>query len=113
MTKTELLQDPDSCLNKAAPDEPLFVLRANDPIAPYIVEHWASMYITNKRLDGEVSRAQLDKMANATVVAAGMRTWLYRRHEVARHRVAQENDCDRAGDGNDNLPGYGEPTGRA
>jgi hypothetical protein len=32
---------PDSCINRAAPDEPVFVLRAKDPIASSIVRAWA------------------------------------------------------------------------
>lgn len=31
-----------SCLAKAGDDEPIFVLRANDPMAPYIVRKWAA-----------------------------------------------------------------------
>ncbi len=31
----------DSCYEKAAPDEPIFVLRAQDMLAPEIVREWA------------------------------------------------------------------------
>lgn len=31
----------DTCYDKAAPDEPIFVLRAQDMIAPEIVREWA------------------------------------------------------------------------
>ena len=31
------------CYEKAHPDEPLFVLRANDVLAPYLVRIWASL----------------------------------------------------------------------
>lgn len=31
------------CYAKAAPDEPLFTLRAKDPRAPYMVELWAQL----------------------------------------------------------------------
>jgi hypothetical protein len=30
-----------SCLEKAAPDEPIFVLRAQDKLAPVIVKIWS------------------------------------------------------------------------
>lgn len=30
------------CLGRAADDEPLFVLRAQDKSAPYVVRHWAA-----------------------------------------------------------------------
>lgn len=31
------------CYDKAAPDEPLFVLNASDPAAPYAIREWARM----------------------------------------------------------------------
>lgn len=43
MLKREELTLRGSCLNKARSDEPLFVLRANDPLAPQTVRHWATM----------------------------------------------------------------------
>jgi hypothetical protein len=42
-TKQRLLHDPASCLNKAAPTEPVFLLRANDPCAAATVRLWAAM----------------------------------------------------------------------
>ena len=42
MTKKELREDPSSCWNKAADDEPLFILRAQDMIAPTLVRDWAN-----------------------------------------------------------------------
>ena len=41
MIKSKELADPNSCLNKAEDDEPIFVLRAKDPIAAHIINHWA------------------------------------------------------------------------
>ena len=43
MLKTNELRDPASCLNKAADDEPVFVLLARDPCAAQTVRAWASM----------------------------------------------------------------------
>lgn len=40
-TKKEVVSDPNSCLNKAADDEPIFVLRGNDPVAAMVVRNWA------------------------------------------------------------------------
>lgn len=34
----------DTCLQKAADDEPIFVLRAQDLLAPGVVRHWAELY---------------------------------------------------------------------
>lgn len=40
-TKREVLSDPESCLNRAASDEPIFVLRAKDWLCASIaVEAW-------------------------------------------------------------------------
>jgi hypothetical protein len=33
----------DTCLQKAAEDEPIFVLRAQDRLAPTIVRDWATL----------------------------------------------------------------------
>jgi hypothetical protein len=41
------LSDPDSCLNKAAVDEPIFVLRANDVVAMATVLAWTNFRIEN------------------------------------------------------------------
>jgi hypothetical protein len=41
--KQQELSDPNSCLNRAAPDEPVFVLRAKDKHAAMTVRHWATM----------------------------------------------------------------------
>ena len=43
MMKYEELRNQNSCLNRAAADEPLFVLRANDPVAAQTIRHWATM----------------------------------------------------------------------
>jgi hypothetical protein len=40
MTKKEELENPNSCFNKALDDEPIFVIRAKDPIGAFIVQQW-------------------------------------------------------------------------
>lgn len=45
MTKREEMVNPDSCLSKAGDDEPIFVLRAKDPMAVQTVLYWASISI--------------------------------------------------------------------
>lgn len=42
MNKHLELSTPTSCLNKARPDEPIFVLRAKDPKAAQTVRLWAA-----------------------------------------------------------------------
>lgn len=44
-TKADELRTPFSCLNKARPDEPIFVLRASDPLFAQTIRHWAVMGI--------------------------------------------------------------------
>lgn len=43
MRKQLELSQKTSCLNKANSLEPLFVLRAKDPMAAQTVRHWATM----------------------------------------------------------------------
>jgi hypothetical protein len=43
LIKTLELKDPNSCLNKAADDEPLFVLRAKDVLADKAILYWAHL----------------------------------------------------------------------
>jgi len=43
MLKMEELADPESCINKAAPEEPVFVLRGKDLCSAYAVRAWANI----------------------------------------------------------------------
>ena len=45
MIKREELTNPSSCLNRAADDEPIFVLRAHDQCAVATVLAWANYRI--------------------------------------------------------------------
>lgn len=40
MLKKDEIATPDSCLNKAKDDEPIFVLRGKDPAAPATLAKW-------------------------------------------------------------------------
>lgn len=77
MTKQENIDDPNSCWNKAEPDEPIFILRANDMAAPELVLWWASGYITRKchRLTEEVWA----KYRDALSIADKMKNWKFSR----------------------------------
>lgn len=44
MIKEQELTNPESCLNKAAKDEPIFVLRAQDVFAADTILAWADRY---------------------------------------------------------------------
>lgn len=77
-TKREELANPNGCLNKAADDEPIFVLRANDPVASSIVRAWADEYLMDKRensTDGCLTHAQLSKAQEARGLANQMDGW--------------------------------------
>lgn len=67
MLKTQELYNVDSCLNHAAADEPLFILRANDPIAPQ----------TDPSLGVTMSAGvhKPEKIAQARKVASEMEDW--------------------------------------
>lgn len=54
-------------LAKAADDEPIFVLRANDALAETTVRHWAAVAVV-RGVDGQKIKEALD-------VADAMRDW--------------------------------------
>ncbi|MCG8407781.1 MAG: hypothetical protein MI923_21485 [Phycisphaerales bacterium] len=65
------LKQFDKTLEKVADDEPIFVLRARDVIAPMAVEHWAEM----------AAKLQVNpqKVLEAYQCAESMRNWKERR----------------------------------
>ncbi len=73
-TKSDNLLRPSSCLNKTRNDEPLFILRANDPTAPQTVRLWAAM---------NADRRSPDKLAEAMHVAEDMEKWNASQPKVA------------------------------
>lgn len=83
--KTVELQNPNSCLNKAAPDEFIFVLRANDPAAPNTIEHWAALYALSKGGVSHMSTAQYTKYKEALKCANDMRIAAHLKGEQARY----------------------------
>lgn len=59
------------CYKNAEPDEPMFVLLARDPLAPFLVRLWAelAMNMTSARHDGS-------KSIEAITCARNMELWL-------------------------------------
>lgn len=55
------------CYENAAPDEPMFVLLARDPLAPMLVEEWAKRRVA--------SRGPSAKTREAFDCANAMRDW--------------------------------------
>lgn len=72
MKKLDELENPDSCLNRAGLDEPIFVLRANDELAAGIVREWAYTYIASKGGIAKATIAQVKKYNEALDLAAKM-----------------------------------------
>lgn len=97
MIKSKELIGP-SCLTNAKDDEPLFVLRANDELAPKIVRAWALDYHNSKcqqnweasHADGStehkwaLNEAQTAKYREANALADQMEAW----------RLGRNTDCD-------------------
>ncbi len=67
MLKHLELSRPDSCLNKAATDEPVFVLRAKDPMAAMTIRHWITMSSNGAH--------ESSKLAEALKAADEMDAW--------------------------------------
>lgn len=59
----------EGCLGKAYPDEPVFILRAQDILAPPTIEHWARLL----EVSGKVGVTQ--KINEARAIAHEMRAW--------------------------------------
>jgi len=81
MIKSLELKGP-SCLTKAADNEPLFVLRANDELAPDIVREWAKRYRRQKigeaialRQPFTLTDQQRKKCLEAHIIADDMEDW--------------------------------------
>lgn len=57
----------EGCLGRAADDEPVFVLRGQDLLAPDLVDKWA--------IDANGLACPWDKVREAKVIAQAMREW--------------------------------------
>lgn len=62
MTKSQERDNPGSCFNRSGEDEPIFVLRARDPIAAATVNAWVKLAkereIHKDRIEEALSHAQ-------------------------------------------------------
>lgn len=88
LKKQELI---DGCFAHAADDEPLFVLKATDELAPEIVREWARRYLLSKMetqatggenarlLFGYIARKQYAKYQEALHLADQMESWANRK----------------------------------
>lgn len=79
MIREKEIADPNSCLNKAVPGEPVFVLRANDGVASGIVRTWAERYVASKGGLRQMTDVQIEKYFEALKLADAMDTWAAQR----------------------------------
>jgi len=68
MLKQDELSNFASCLNRAAFDEPLFVLRAKDRISPIVIRMWA-------KIADRCNFHEPWKIKEALAIAAQMEQW--------------------------------------
>lgn len=66
-TKEQNMNDPNSCWNKAAPDEKMFILLGRDPIAPITILNWC-----NERVKAGLNKPEDEKIKNAMAIASKM-----------------------------------------
>jgi hypothetical protein len=81
MTKKELLEAAlrgEGCLGKAADDEPVFLLRAQDNLADELVDRWAIR--ASVALPTVGSEAAGHKVQEARQIAEAMRAWPIRKN---------------------------------
>jgi len=70
MIKRDEIFDLTSCLNKAADDEPVFVLRAKDPVAISTILFWI-----NRRIEDGCNKAGDAKTTEAMELLNQMIRW--------------------------------------
>lgn len=77
---------PIDCYGDAAPDEPIFVLRANDETAALVVRIWAEIYMASKLQGGALDLKTARKYSEARDCATAMEHWRNQRaspfHEI-------------------------------
>lgn len=74
-TKQETLDDQQSCLNTAQPDEPIFVLKGGHFLSHIIVRAWALEYRHRHIMGGSFTPEREVKYKDAIVVADHMEAW--------------------------------------
>lgn len=72
MIKREELSNPQSCLNKAGEEEPVFVLRGGDLLAPGIVRQWV--------VEAYKHGLPIHKVEEAMALAEAMERWPTRKY---------------------------------
>lgn len=78
-TKADNVLNPHSCFNRARNDEPIFVLRASDPLASELVTLWANRYSQTRGLMNERQRLKFNA---ALAVAKDMKDWAFDNDDI-------------------------------
>ena len=73
------------CYAAADDDEPIFVLRANDPLAPLLVREWANRYYDEKK---PTTRKKVDE-ARACAIAMELWAWNHPEMEIKKANTAR------------------------
>ncbi len=68
MRKRQEIDNPESCLNRAEDDEPLFVIRAKDKVSASAVRTWAEWALLTGIHEPE-------KIQEARAIAEDMENW--------------------------------------
>jgi hypothetical protein len=76
-TKKEELASTTGCLAKAARDEPIFVLRAQDKLAPMVVQYWIQLVEAERRATGASTMELIEdpKLQAAHNLSKQMEEW--------------------------------------
>jgi hypothetical protein len=84
------------CYSRARPDEPMFVLLARDPSAPYIVDQWAKqrLFDIQRGIKPESDKAKVNE---AIECAERMRAWYYDNPDNKDEADGQEDTVGNAG----------------
>lgn len=89
MIKVKEMSDPNSCLNRSQPEEPLFVLCARDPHAPGAVEYWAYLKAGGKPINFDMPAVSAlpsrtaEKVLDAIDSVTNMESWRRQIYKVA------------------------------
>lgn len=86
MPKRENIEDKNSCLGKAADDEPIFILRGSNPSAISAISAWIDSRVKlGKNQNGDL------KIRSAIQVMMDMESYLDRQIEIKASNAAVTN----------------------
>ncbi len=72
---TKLNPGKYDCWPKLADDEPFFILRAKDPVAPTLIRLWIALTYSPEALRELAAETRYDKLDEAEYCASSMEVW--------------------------------------